>query len=283
MNFKELFDKFTCNTTDKMRSVFQRIKPVMIDNLVDYLIVNRKGIMGRPIKINFDNFMDALYFVVESGAQLKYVTQFGISKTTFHRYLTIISEQKIIEHTYFQLIHDYIQPDPKITDTMSVKSMRGSIGLGRNPTDRGRKGLKVSLICNLDRITTAAHVDACNVHDTQMLIRTIDKQPQQPVLTDCLCDAGYVGRSLAKYCRSKNYRMVAKPRRTRSKTKMTHVLSAMDTEHLQHYRNRIELLNQNIRRYRGLMIKWVQSISVYQCYLFLVLSCISCYQILTTL
>jgi len=282
MDFKTLFSNFKCDTTDKMESIFQRIKPIIIDKLNDFLLLNRNGPAGRPITTDFNRLMDAVYFIVESGAQFKYVKQYGIPKTTFYRYLKILSENKIIEQIYFQLIHVQDQYVPKITDTMTIKSMRGSVGLGRNPTDRGRKGLKVSLICDLDRITSAVHVDACNIHDTKMLIRTLEKQKSSDTMVDCLCDAGYVGQALNKYCETKNYRLIAKPRKTRNKSRMTHVLSEMDGDHLKKFRNRIELLNQNIRRYRALMIKWVQNINIYQCFLFIALLCISSYQILIT-
>ena len=282
MDFKTLFSDFTCDSVDKMTSVFQRIKPIIIDSLTDFLLLNRKGPAGRPIKTDFNRFMDALYFIVESGAQFKYVKQYGIPKTTFYRYLKILSDNKIIEQVYYQLIHVKDQYVPKITDTMTIKSMRGSVGLGRNPTDRGRKGLKISLICDLDRIATCVHVDACNIHDTKMLVRTLEKYKSPNTMVDCLCDAGYVGQTLNKYCETKNYHLIVKPRKTRNKSRKTHVISEIDADHLKKFRNRIELLNQNIRRYRALMIKWVQNVSIYQCFLFLALLCISSYQIITT-
>ena len=49
--------------------------------------------------------------------------------------------------------------------------MRGSEGLGRNATDRGynsRKGLKVSLICDTNRIVKAVHLEhgsKANTHE----------------------------------------------------------------------------------------------------------------------
>lgn len=281
MDFKKVFSDFKCDTIDKMASIFQKIKPFVIDKLIDCLLLNRNGPAGRPITTDFNRLLDALYFIVESGSQFKYVSHFGISKTTFCRYLKILSDNKIIEQVYFQLMHEQDHCVPQITDTMTIKSMRGSVGLGRNPTDRGRKGLKVSLICTLDRITTGVHVDACNIHDTKMLTRTLGKQKSPEIMVDCLCDSGYVGRALRKYCRTKNFRLVVKPRKTRNKFRMTHVISDMDFDHIKKFRNRIELLNQNIRRYRSLMIKWVQNVNVYQCFLFVALLCISSYQILT--
>jgi len=49
-----------------------------------------------------------------------------------------------------------------------VKSIDGSQGFGRNPTDRGRKGLKVSLICDKNLVTHAVHVVGANIHDAKI-------------------------------------------------------------------------------------------------------------------
>lgn len=276
MDFSTLFINFKCDSKDKMYSIFQRIKPLII---IDFLILNRNSPAGRPIKIDFDLLLDAF----ESGSQFKYVKHYGISKTTFYRYLKILSDNQIVEQIYYQMIQFQDQNSiiecPRITDTMSVKSMRGSVGLGRNPTDRGRKALKISLICDLDRVTKCVHIGACNIHDSQMLIRTLDNIRSPLSMVDCLCDSGYVGKNLKKYCEKKNHNLIVKPRRTRNKSLMTHTLSELDMGHLNKFRNRIELLNQNIRRYRSL---WVQNVSIYKCFLFIVLLCISSYQMLTT-
>lgn len=137
--------------------------------------------------------------------------------------------------------------------------MRGSEGLGRNATDRGRKGLKVSLICDTDRIVKAVHIGKANTHDTKLLVETIDQIPK-PLDTDqheqtitCLCDAGYVGKKLRDICLRKQVRLIVKPRRTRKKGKMTHVLLRTDAQLLREKRNQIELLNGHIRRFRSLM------------------------------
>ena len=53
-----------------------------------------------------------------------------------------IAKYQILEQLYRELIVENIflgENDFVITDTFTVKSMDGSQGLGRNPTDRGRK------------------------------------------------------------------------------------------------------------------------------------------------
>jgi hypothetical protein len=107
---------------------------------------------------------------VNSGSQSFYVEQmFQIPKNTFFRYLKIIKDHNVLEKCYDVIINDYRIKYLLITDTYTAKSMNGSEGLGRNPTDRGRNGLKIYIICDSVRIALATSIGGTNIHDTKML------------------------------------------------------------------------------------------------------------------
>ena len=185
----------------------------------------------------------------------------GIPKGTFYRYIKFVSEHHIIQDIYHNAIAHYPLANLLITDTFTVKSMRGSEGLGRNPTDRERQGFKVSLIADTNRVVRAVQTSGADKHDSKILTDTID----------CLCDAGYVGKQLRETCHTKNFRLIVKPKKTNCSGKMSHILSETDAELLRLKRNQIELLNGQIRRFRGLMIKWVKHIPIYTCFLYVAL------------
>ena len=128
-------------------------------------------------------------------------------------------------------------------------------------------------------MTRTAFIGSANTHDTKLLLKTLEQIPQPEIIVTCLCDSGYVGKKLRDTCRKKNFRLVVKPRRTRKKGGVTHILLRKDSVLLQKNRNQIELLNGHIRRFRGLMIKWVRNISTYECFLYVALLCITCYQL----
>lgn len=271
----------------KYSNIFKELKPLIIER-IQSVIKNRKTKQtGRPITTNFDRLLDALFFLCDSGSQTHYITEhYGISKGTFYRYLKMISDYHILEDLYQSIIDGIPLTEHLITDTFTVKSMRGSDGLGRNPTDRGRKGLKVSIICDTNRITRKIHIGSANTHDSKLLIPTIKHHQelnsfQSPI--KCLCDSGYVGRQLACQCQKENIALVARPKKVGRNGLWSHQLNHIDQIALDKYRNRIELLNGNIRRFRGLMIKWVTTISTYRCFLYVSLLCITCYQMLSTL
>jgi len=89
----------------------------------------------------------------------------------------LISSSGLLESIYSDIVINYMaigRNDCLITDTFTVKSMDGSEGLGRNPTDRGRKGFKVSLICDQNLITHAVHFEPANIHDSKILEKTFN-------------------------------------------------------------------------------------------------------------
>jgi len=60
MDFKTLFKNFKCDTSDKMLHIYQLLKPLLIDKMVDFLLLNRNSPAGRPIKIDFNRLFDAI-------------------------------------------------------------------------------------------------------------------------------------------------------------------------------------------------------------------------------
>jgi IS5 family transposase len=164
-----------------------------------------------------------------------------------------------------------------ITDTFIVKSMNGREGTGRNPTDRGRQGIKVSLVCDDQRITHDLIIGSANQPDVKLLEKSIEKISKLERHIKCLADAGYIGHAIRFKCLKKRIDLIARPRKTRS-GKMTHQLSDEEFTLLKMKRCRVELLNSQIRRHRGLMIKWTRNIKSYQCFLYLIILCITCYQ-----
>jgi len=197
----------------------------------------------------------------------------------------LIAKYQILEQLYRELIVENTtlgKNDFVITDTFAVKSMDGSQGLGRNPTDRGRKGLKVSLICDRKLVTHAVHVVGANIHDAKILPETIDVSMTDLTGLNCLADSGYAGRRYIDQIEHKHKihlissHLISKPKRTRSPSKMSHHRPTEEMTMLNQYRNRIERLNGNIR---GLMIKYTKTVDSYRTYLYLALLCITCYQL----
>jgi hypothetical protein len=214
---------------------------------------------------------------------------FGIARSTFYQYYTLVSNGELLEKIHAEIVRKYTLAAPPpldflITDTFTVKSMNGSEGLGRSPTDRGRKGLKVSLICDQNLVTHAVSLSPANCHDSKILEETISSSITNITGMKCLADSGYAGsKYLTRIRKTTGLNLVSKPKKTRDHSKMSHTVS--DTDHilLEKKRNHIERLNGNIRNFRGLMIKYTRNISTYKTLLYVSLLCITCYMIAISL
>ena len=206
----------------------------------------------------------------------------GISKSTFYYYFSLISKHSFFEKIHVDIVKKYriLEPDDYLmTDTFTVKSMEGTEGVGRNPTDRGRNGIKVSLICDQYLITHAVHVTSANTHDSMILAPTIEASISDLHGKKCLADSGYAGHKYISKIQSKTgILLISKPKKTRS-SMMSHHISKEESVLLQKKRNYIERLIGNIRKFRGLMIKYTQKISSYRTYLLLAICCITCYHL----
>jgi putative transposase len=284
-DFKQLFETFKRLSSPKFyKDVFDHLKKHLIDRTIEMLDQRKKSKCGRKRTIDLDNFYDCLFFIADNGMKTYYITDhFGITKSTYYYYFDLISKSGLVELIYSEIVMEYTAlgiNDYLVTDTFTVKSMDGSDGLGRNPTDRGRKGLKVSLICDQNLITHAVDLEPANIHDSKILEKTIDQSITNLSGHICLADSGYAGQKYISTIKEKTgLILISKPKKTRSSSKMSHQISDEDLKLLNKKRNLIERLNGNIRNFRGLMIKYTKKISSYRTYLYIALLCITCYQL----
>lgn len=244
----------------------------------------KKTTRGRKRTTNFDQFLTCLFGIADCGFKMSYIKDFfHMSKSTYYYYFDLLTKNSFFKNIYHELVmayNDNYPIDYLITDTFTVKSMDGSDGLGRTCTDRGRKGLKVSLICDQNLVTHAVHLAPANIHDSKLFVPTVSKSVTDLKNHICLADAGYAGRKyIDKIHKSTNIELLSKPRRTINIMKMSHVISPSNLELIEKKRNHIERLNGNIRRFRGLMIKYTKKVDSYSTYLYVVLICITCYNI----
>jgi hypothetical protein len=282
-NPQQLIDDLKIRSSHKKyRDVYTYLKPYLKDKITEFLDSRKISNRGRKRTINWDKFLDCMFCISDNGLKMSYIKElFDISKSTYYYYFSLISEAKLLEQIHSEFVKyfsDIQTQDYVITDTFTVKSMDGSEGVGRNPTDRGRKGIKVSLICDQRLVTHAVHLESANVHDSKILIPTINVSVSNLKNKKCLADSGYAGQKyITKVNTETDIQLISKPKKTNNRFKMSHIISTSDTVLLEKKRNNIERLNGNIRRFRGLMIKYTKKISSYLTYLYVALLCITCY------
>jgi len=284
----ELLSNIKVKTDHKYKDVFDQIKKFLSQRINNFIDGMKKTPRGRKRIINFDQFLTCLFSITDCGFKMSYIKDFyNISKSTYYYYFDLLTKKSFFKNIYHELIVSYNDKylmDYLITDTFTVKSMDGSDGLGRTCTDRGRKGLKVSLICDQNLVTHAIHLAPANIHDSKLFPQTVNDSITNLKDHICLADSGYAGsKYIDKIYQTTGITLLSKPKRTSNALRMSHIISQSNMELIKKKRNYIERLNGNIRKFRGLMIKYTKKSDSYSTYLYVAIICITCYNIIKLL
>lgn len=266
------------NPNFKSLEIFKKLKPFFIDHLRTFIEKRKKSQAGRPIRVDFGVFFDALYHLVDSGIKINCIpTLFSISKTTFLRYLRLLTNNNFIENIYQEGLNHIKTSNVLIVDSFLVKSMDGKEGTGRNPCDRGRRGNKVFIVCDENKIATHVIIEGANTSENNCLRKFLRQRTIKR--KRILADSGFVGADIKKVAKENNYHLIVKPRKKRN-GKLTHYLSSRDKKELDGKRNRIEHLNGLLRRFRGINNKYVKRLPTYRTLVFFAIVLITGYLVL---
>ena len=106
-----------------------------------------KNPQGRRQKLSIAYLLDRIFFVLKSGCQWSMLPVSGSSYKTVYHYFNKWSKASIFENSFYDVVSKK-KPlsSVLIVDTSFVKNALGKDVLGANPTDRGRKATKVSLL-----------------------------------------------------------------------------------------------------------------------------------------
>ena len=102
---------------------------------------------GRRPKLTTAYILDRIFFVCSTGCQWSRLPVENSSYKTVYHYFSKWSKARVFEDAFYEMVR--ARPTKNTTliaDTSFVKNVHGTQVLGRNPTDRGRKATKVSLL-----------------------------------------------------------------------------------------------------------------------------------------
>jgi putative transposase len=130
---------------------------------------------------------------------------------------------------------------------------------GKNPTDRGKLGVKRSVLIDGRGVPLAAAVDGANVHDQKLLAPTLDGIPVSrpepaPYHPQHLClDKGYVGEPMEQEVRKRGY--------------IPHLPAKGGEPVTRHHRHgkarrwKVERTHSWVNRARRLLIRWEKKVA----------------------
>lgn len=277
--------------------------PMLISRFTLYLQRKRTDPRGRKRSVNLSVFFNLLIDLADGGSKGRIIVKNYIPKSTFFYYLRLLADSDIISTMRFEQLHGYYIPKLQIIDSFLVKSIMGREGTGPNPTDRGRRGIKNTLISDKYEVILHDLTSPANKSENSALTDMLENIQSGTTL---LADAGYVGAQITQKCEEHGIHLVSNPRKIRigqrkkvikgytcasclkgdnctngkccknssqrTKTiekgyKMSHELSQTDKRKLSKHRWVIEATNAHIRNFRAVNLKMVRKIGTYRCIL----------------
>ena len=234
-------------------------------NEIKDIIPNKKSKFGRP-ETPSRKVLNGVFYVLKTGVSWKYLPrEFGAPSTIhgrFRKWLKAGTFEKIMDiatHYYAKNI-----PEPIrwiATDTSSCKAPF-ACWAGKNPTDRGKLGIKKSIVVDFYGMPLAVCVGPANQHDSKFLEKTIDKLSclkfDFPVII--AADSAYDSKRLRLLCRKRNICLLAATNMRRNKNKERYFPSG---------RWVVERTFGWLAWYRGLKTCWTKTKESFEAFLLL--------------
>lgn len=210
--------------------------------------------------------MNGIYYVSRTGCQWKAIPRCLGAPSTIHDRFKQWRAAGVFKRLWREglIAYDEIKGldwEWQAMDGAMTKAPLGGEAVGRNPTDRGKSGVKRSLLTEGNGIPIAVAVDGANRHDKKLLERTLGSlvverpDPEEKQQNLCL-DKGYDYRDIRALLVAWGYTAHIKTRGEEKQEKQT----------LPGYRARrwvVERTHSWMNRFRRLLIRWEKKVDNY--------------------
>jgi len=155
---------------------------------------------GRP-REDDRKIMNGIFYLLRTGCQWKALPECYGAPSTVHDRFQEWREDGLFERMWQAGLLYYdtekgLEWEWQSIDGAMTKAPLGGAGTGANPTDRGKKGTKRSLLTEAKGIPLSVIVDGANRHDKMLVKKTFDalifERPSQDDVIQNICmDKGY--------------------------------------------------------------------------------------------
>jgi putative transposase len=181
---------------------------------------------GRPLKATFDETFECIAEVVRTGVPWRSLKCNHVASITVFKTMHKWANANLFEIAYQRLLKLYARrrrPRHYAIDSTFVKNIYGRDVVGRNPTDRGRKATKFSVVVDDLGVPHAFLYTGANVSDMVLFERTLDTSlVQLHPKTPMYADKGYDSRRNKETCTTKFGLADRLFRRRTTNTRRTH-------------------------------------------------------------
>ncbi|AKB33379.1 Mobile element protein [Methanosarcina siciliae HI350] len=154
---------------------------------------------GRP-REDDRKIMNGIFYLLRTGCQWKALPRCYGAPSTVHDRFQEWQRSGLFDKMWQSGLMDYdkeegLEWEWQAIDGAMTKAPLGGAGTGANPTDRGKKGTKRSLLTDGKGIPLSVVVDGANRHDKMLVKGTFDaiiiERPSHKVTQNICMDKGY--------------------------------------------------------------------------------------------
>ncbi|MEX0445634.1 IS5 family transposase [Xenorhabdus sp. SGI246] len=208
--------------------------------------------------------MNAIFFVLITGCQWNALNATGIcSSSSAHRRFQEWRDAGVFERFWQNGLLACKQLNTIDWSWLSMdgcltKSPLAGKKTGRNPTDRGKQGVKRSLMTDANGLPLSLVVAGANTHDIKLVADTLDAlQTGRPGYRLHLClDKGYEAAWLETYLKSRHYELHIQSRKEE--------ITAIKTTDFKAHRWVVERTHSWMNRFRRVLIRWEKKAENYE-------------------
>lgn len=152
----------------------RELTPLLRNQIVHHIVAfdNKRRLhpQGRRRKLSLAYILERIFYVCRTGCQWCQLHVEGSSYKTVYHHFNIWSKARIFEDAFYALNRARTSVEGSlVVDTSFVKNVYGRDIVGRNPTDRGRKASKLSLLTDSKGTPLCAVFHQANKHDSGTL------------------------------------------------------------------------------------------------------------------
>ena len=168
------------------------------------------NIRGRPRLLTFDDAYDGIMRVLRTGMQWRELSILSASHITVFKTMHRWINAGVFRTAYCRLLKLYGRtraPKYYCIDSTFVKNVYGRDCTGRNPTDRGRRATKLSVLVDDLGVPVSLVTSPGNVSDMRLFTPVMDaKMTHLRPGVEVFADKGYDSRANREDCRRRGFR-----------------------------------------------------------------------------
>jgi len=226
---------------------------------------------GVSLKHDLEDIIAGMFGILKAGTQINLYSYKGISGNTIMYHFYKWSADGIFKKVWKEIYNSYQKKFKYYSnlkkcsiDCTLIKSMNGHDSVGKNPTDRGRNGTKISLLVDMLGVPIGYVIDAANVDDRTLLDKTLKNRitplreaqislmflAKKKTRSELYADKGYSYSSCKNDAKEQNFTLLCK-----NKSNAVNILFPENIK-IEAIRYVVEASNRWIKGFKKLILRY---------------------------